>query len=109
MSRFMVNGDGIVRGRQRCQIAGTYPVVHRGLDQPCDRAKSDLAGNERSHRDFVSRVVNGSRAAAGPQRVVSKAKSGKTIEIRRFESQLSDLGEIELRCRADDAIGPSEA
>ncbi len=105
----MVNGDGIVRGRQGCEIARTYPVVHRRFDQPRNGAKPDLATDKRRHGHFVGGIIHRGRAAAGSQRIVSQPKSRETTEIRRLKGQLSDLGQIKLRCRTDDAIGPSEA
>jgi hypothetical protein len=105
----MVNGDGIVGGRQGCEIAGTYPVVHRRFDQSGNRAKPDLAPDERRHGHFVGGIIHRGRAAAGSQRVVSEPKSRETTEIRRLKGQLADAGQIKLRGRTDDAIGPSEA
>src|SRR6266550_2738370 len=109
VSRSMVNGDGIVRGRQGCEIAGAYPVVHRRFDQPRNGAKPDLATDKRRHGHFVGGIIYRGRATAGSQRIVSQPKSRETTEIRRLKRQLSDLGQIKLRCRTDDAVGPSEA
>src|SRR5260370_844972 len=105
----MVNGDGVVRRRQWRQIAGSYPGVHRRLDQPRDRAKFDLAGDECPHRDLVGGIISCGGAAACPQGIVSQPKRRETIEIWHLEGPLSDLGEIALGRRTDDAIGPSEA
>src|ERR1700694_6310282 len=105
----MVNGYGVVGGRQWRQIAGACPGLHRRLDQARDRAKSDLAGDECRHRYLVGGIVNRGRAAAGPQRVVSQSKRREPVEIGGLESQLSDPGEMELGGRPDDTIGPSQA
>src|SRR6185295_4911492 len=53
ISRVMVNGNRVVRGRQGAEVSGSHKVVDRCLDKPCDRPESDLAGDEGGHRDFV--------------------------------------------------------
>src|SRR3984957_14533839 len=103
----MVNGDGVVGGRQWRQIAGAYTGLQRRLDKPDNGTKSDLAGDERRHGHLVGRVVDRGGAATGPQRVVSEPKPREAIEIGSLEGQLSDLGKIKLCRRADDAIGPA--
>ena len=66
MSRPMVNIDGVVGRGQRRQIAGTHPIVQGGLDEPGNRAKFDLAADERGYRDLIGRIVYRGRATAGP-------------------------------------------
>src|SRR3954451_18639366 len=62
ISRIMVNGNRVIGRRQGREASGPYPLVHRGLDQPRDRAKPDLAGDERGYRNFVGSIVDGGRA-----------------------------------------------
>src|SRR5260370_11251017 len=105
----MVNSDRVVRRRQWREIAGAYPSLDRRLDQPRDRAKFDLASDECRHRDLVCGVIYCGGAATCPQGIVSQPKRPATIEIGSLEGQLSDLGEIKLGRRPDDAIRPSDA
>ena len=105
----MVNGDGVVGGRQRGEIAGANPVLHRRLDEARDGAKPDLAGDEGGHRHLVGGIEYRRGAAAGPQRIVSQPQAREPFEIRRLEGELPDLGEIELGRRPDDSIRPSQA
>ena len=44
-----------------------------------DAAEPDLAGNERCDRDLVGGVVDGGRAAAGPQRLIGQSKRRKAV------------------------------
>src|SRR3954469_9226372 len=53
ISRIMVNGNRVIGRRQRREVSGPYPLVHRGLDQPRNGAKPDLAADERGYRNFV--------------------------------------------------------
>src|SRR5882757_9047101 len=57
ISRPMVNGDGVVSGRQDSEIAGTNPVVHGGFDKSRNRAKLDLAGDKRRHGHLVGGII----------------------------------------------------
>src|SRR6516164_10120302 len=100
----MVNGYSIIRRRELRQIAGPYPGFKRGLDQSGNGAKPDFAINERGHRDFVRGIIDSGGTAAGSQGLVSQPKSGKSLEIRGLESQLSDPREIEARGRPHDSI-----
>jgi len=77
----MVNGYRVVRGRQRAEVSGPHPVVHRGLDQPRDCPEPDLARDEGGHCDLVGRIIDRGRTPARPQSVIGEPKRRKTIEI----------------------------
>ena len=83
----------------------------RRLDQPGDRAKSDLAGNEGGDCDLVGGIVDRGRAAAGPQRLIGQPQAPGSVKIRSLEGQLADLGKIELAppARRSDPASPGNA
>ena len=105
----MVNGNGIIRGRQGREVPGANPVLDRRLDEARDGAKPDLAADEGSHRHLIGGIEYRGGATAGAQRVVGQPQTRKTLEIRRLERQLPDLGEIEPGGRTRDSIRPAEA
>jgi len=62
----MVNGNRVIRRRQRREVSGPDPVVHGRLDQPGDRANLNLAGDKGCDRDLIGRIVYRGQAASGP-------------------------------------------
>lgn len=95
----MVNGNRIIRRRQRREIPCPHPVVQRGFDQLRDTAKPDSLRDESRHRDLIRRIVDGGRAVADAQRVIGEFQSGEPVVIRRLERQRADLGKIQLAAR----------
>src|SRR5580693_386666 len=92
----MVNSNRIVGGGQRSQIAGANPGFQGRLNQPRNRPKSDLAGNEGGYRDLVRRIVDRGCSAASSQGLIGQSKRREPLKIRSLEGQLPDLGEIEF-------------
>ena len=105
----MVNGNRVVGRAQGREIAGPDPVIHRRFDKARDRPELDVPSDERGHRNLIGGVEYRSRTATGAQGIIGQPQSREPREIRRLEGELADLGEIELRRRADDSVRPSEA
>src|SRR3954451_18265525 len=105
----MVNGDRVVGGRQWRRTAGADPGFKGSFDEARNRAESDFAADEGRDRNLIRSIVYRGRSTSGPQRVESEAEPREAVEIRRFESELPDLGQIEPGRGPDDAIGPSKA
>ena len=62
----MVNGDGVIGRFERCQIPGANPGLDGRLDEPCDGAELDLAGDEGRDRYLVRRIEYSSCTPTGP-------------------------------------------
>src|SRR5579859_5247883 len=105
----MVNGNGIIRRCQLRELSGAYPRIERRFNQARNGAKPDLAVDKRGYRHLIGRIEDSGRAATGPERVIGQSKSREPLEVWRLESQLSNLGKVELCRRPDDAIRPAKA
>src|ERR1051325_340055 len=77
ISRVMVNSNRIVGRGQRREISRPDPVVDGGLDQPRDGTEPDLAADEGRYRNFIGRIVDGSRAPASTQCVIGEPQRRK--------------------------------
>ena len=67
------------------------------LDHPRDRRESQLAVEERGHRDLIGGVEHRRRRAAFAQRRIREPDAGEALWIRPLERQRSERREVQRR------------
>src|SRR5215470_8029016 len=103
----MVNGNGVVGRSQGRQITGPNPGFEGRLHQARNGAETNLTSDEGSHRNLIGRIVYGGGATPRSQGLIGQSQARESLEVRRFEGKLADLGEIELGGRSFDSFGPT--